>query len=212
MEITTERSQEGQTPGIVGRFVFAGLILLALMTLLAACNEPHQFKGTQYPENNTAQDFELTAEDGQPYRLSEHGGKIRLLFFGYTSCPDVCPMTLAEARQMLDGLKPEEAGQVEFLFISVDPERDTPERLNLYVNAFHPAITGLTGDPATLAEIEKAYGVIAEKEETGSALGYIINHTARTFLVDQDGNLSLSYRFATPPEDILADVRHLLGS
>jgi protein SCO1/2 len=189
------------------------VLLLVLALAATACGQAYQWKGTPYPEGKVAADFDLVAEDGTPYRLSDHEGRVRLLFFGYTSCPDVCPTTLAEARQILTEMKPAEADQVEFLFITVDPERDTAEKLATYTDIFHPGITGLTGDPQALAQVMDEYGVIAEKEQlTSSAIGYIINHTARVFLVDPDGNLRLSYRFGTPPADILSDVQQLLRS
>lgn len=188
-------------------------VLLALLTL-AACGgqPPYQWKGTGYPEGKIAQNFELIAENGQPLQLSDLQGQVVLIFFGYTSCPDICPTTLAEARQVMDGLG-DGAGEASFLFITVDPVRDTPEKLAAYTDIFHQSIVGLTGDPETLAAVRDAYGVIAEREETpDSALDYVINHTARVFLVDPQGNLRLSYGYGTPPADILSDVQHLLES
>jgi protein SCO1/2 len=149
--------------------------------------------------------------DGGRFRLSEHRGQIVLMFFGYTSCPDVCPTTLAEARRILEDLE-DDSEQVTFLFITVDPERDTPEVLANYVTAFHPAIIGLTGASDELGAVRQAYGVFAEKEVLDeSAAGYVVNHTARVFLVDAEGRLRLSYAFGTVPDDILQDIRHLLG-
>jgi protein SCO1/2 len=184
--------------------------LLAASVLMAACGSYH-FEGTVYPDPQPAPDFELTTTDGGPFRLSEQRGQIVLMFFGYTSCPDVCPMTLAEANQVLKGLG--DAGdRVRFLFITVDPERDTPEVLATYVTAFHPAIVGLTGSSEELAAVYQDYGIFIEKQVLNeSAVGYIVNHTARVFLVDAEGRLRLSYAFGTPPEDILNDIRHLLG-
>ncbi|GAB4541998.1 MAG: SCO family protein [Anaerolineae bacterium] len=185
-----------------------GLILISLA--LSACGS-YQFKGAAYPEPRMAPDFELTTGDGGRFRLSDRRGDVVLLFFGYTSCPDVCPTTLAEARRILQGLE-DDVERVTFLFITVDPERDTPEVLATYTGAFHPAIIGLTGTPAELEAVRQAYGVFAEKEVLeGAAAGYIVNHTARVFLVDAEGRLRLSYSFGTSPEDILADIRHLTG-
>lgn len=186
------------------------LFLVIISLTLTAC-QSYQFKGTPYSEPQPAPDFELTATDGERFRLSEQRGQIVLMFFGYTSCPDVCPMTLAEARRVLEGLEGQ-AERVTFLFVTVDPERDTPKILGNYLKAFHPAIVGLTGTQDELAAVYQEYGIIAEKETLHeSAVGYSVNHTARVFLVDSEGRLRLSYAFGTPPEDILEDIRHLLG-
>lgn len=187
------------------------LVLLGLIILLLAACQPYQFNGTQYPDPELAPDFELTTTDGDPFRLSDHQGRIVLMFFGYTSCPDVCPTTLAEARRVLEGLG-DDPDQVKFVFITVDPERDTPQVLGTYVSAFHPSIVGLTGSTDKLAAVRQDYGIFAEKEVLeGSAAGYIVSHTARVILVDAEGRLRLSYAFGTPPEDILEDIHHLLG-
>jgi protein SCO1/2 len=186
------------------------LVLVLTSLILTAC-QPYQFKGTQYPDPQSAPDFELTDTNGERFRLSDQQGQTVLMFFGYTSCPDVCPMTLAEARRVLEGLG-YYAAKVTFLFITVDPERDTTEVLGTYVTAFHPAIIGLTGTPDELAAVRQDYGVFADKEVLeGSAVGYVVNHTARVFLVDAEGRLRLNYAFGTPPEDILEDIRHLIG-
>jgi protein SCO1/2 len=181
------------------------------MTLAATgCGQPYQFKGTEYPTGKQAADFELVTAQSQPFRLSDQRGHIVMLFFGYTSCPDICPTTLSEARRVLEDLG-EEGASVRYAFVTVDPERDTPDKLAGYLQNFHPAIIGLTGDPATLAAVQEDYGVVAERQELeGSAIGYIINHTARVFLVDQQGNLRLSYAYGTPTSDIVSDLRQLV--
>ncbi|MCS6845950.1 MAG: SCO family protein [Caldilineales bacterium] len=184
--------------------------LLALAIPLAGCGRAYELKGIPYPPGKAAADFTLMASDGRPFRLSDHRGELVLMFFGYTSCPDICPLTLSEAKKVLEGLGPQ-ADRVRFLFITVDPERDTPQRLAEYTAMFHPAIVGLTGDPAELERVRKAYGIVADREQlSDSAVGYVINHTARMFLVDAAGNLRLSYAHGTPPADIVADLRYLL--
>lgn len=204
--------REAETPRRAAWLVLVGLLLAFAAIALTGCGQTYEFKGTAYPDGKAAQDFTLSAADGQTFRLSQHRGQVVLLFFGYTSCPDICPTTLAEAKQVLEGLG-DDAGAVRFAFITVDPERDTPEKLAGYTAFFHPDIIGLTGDPAELEQVRQAYGVVAEKEQLSeSAVGYIVNHTARIFLIDPEGNLRLSYGFGTPPADILADLRHLLQS
>lgn len=186
------------------------LLLLAITLAAAGCGQPYQFKGTQYPAGKQATDFELVTAQGQPFRLSDQQGHIVMLFFGYTSCPDICPTTLSEARRVLEDLGAD-GMDIRYVFVTVDPERDTPDKLGSYIASFHPAIVGLTGDPTTLAAVQRDYGVVAERQELeGSAIGYIINHTARVFLVDQQGNLRLSYAYGTPTSDIVSDLRQLV--
>lgn len=181
-----------------------------LLLSLSACR-PYEFKGTTYVDPAAAPDFELARADGGRLRLGDLRGQVVLMFFGFTSCPDVCPTTLAEAKQILESLG-DRANQVAFLFITVDPERDTPEVLGDYVSAFHPAIVGLTGDAEELAAVWKAYGIFVQREALGdSAESYTVTHTARVFAVDTEGNLRASYTFGTPYEDILQDVEYLIG-
>lgn len=192
---------------MLSKFSFIPIPLCFL--ILTACR-PYEFNGTEYREPVPAADFTLEDTSGTPFRLSDQRGRIVLLFFGFTSCPDVCPTTLSEARRILEGLG-EEAEQVRFAFITVDPERDTPERLGQYVTRFHPDIVGLRGTAAQLQAMFDAYGVYAAKVPLeDSAAEYTMEHTARVFLVDQEGQLRLSYVFGTPVEDILQDVQYLL--
>lgn len=185
------------------------LFWFGLALLLMSC-QPYTFKGTEYPEGIPAEDFTLTTTEGRPFHLSDQRGKVVLLFFGFTSCPDVCPTTLAEAKRILEGLG-EDSQNVRFVFITVDPERDTPERLGEYVSNFHPEIVGLIGTPEELQTMFDAYGIYAAKVPLeDSAAEYTMEHSARVFLVDQDGRLRLSYAFGTPDEEILQDVQYLL--
>ena len=192
------------------RALLAGLLIALLGVILLAACQAYEFNGTEYPDPQPASDFVLDDVSGGSFRLSDGRGKIFLLYFGYTSCPDVCPATLATARLVFDSLG-EDAERVAMLFITVDPERDTPEVMSSYVSAFHPNIIGLTGSPETLEAVFEEYGIVAEREELPeSAVGYVMNHTTRLFLVDQEGRLRMSFGFGTPPEDVSQDVQHLL--
>ncbi len=122
----------------------------------------------------------------KPFRLSDQKGQIVLLFFGYTHCPDVCPVTLSHFKQIKADLG-DQADQVRFVFITVDPERDTADQLSQYLPNFDPDITGLTGSRQSLESVWKSYGVYQAKQEVGSAAGYLVDHTARTYLIDQQG-------------------------
>jgi protein SCO1/2 len=141
--------------------------------------------------------------------LSDQRGKFVLLFFGYTSCPDVCPTTMAELKLVVDGLG-DAANSAQVVFISVDPEHDTPEKIQKYVEHFNPNFIGLTGSLDELQKIWDGYGIYRAVTQTDSAMGYTVDHTARVTLVDADGNLRLSYGFQTPVEDIVHDIKLLL--
>jgi protein SCO1/2 len=196
------------------KILWVGLLSLAivatavLLTFLFA--KPASLHGTSYSKPYpTAPQFQLTKSNGEIFRLGDQKGKIVLLFFGYTSCPDVCPTTLAEFKQVMDGLS-DKAKRVQVVFVSVDPERDTPEKIQGYVEHFNKEFIGLSGSTNELESIWKEYGVFRQKVESDSAFGYIINHTARTYLIDADGNLRLSYGFQTPVADMVSDIKILL--
>lgn len=190
---------------------FSSLAVVLLATLLTFLfSKPANFRGTAYGEPYpAAPQIELIKSNGETFSLSDQKGKIILLFFGYTSCPDVCPTTLAELKLVMDdlGYKTE---QVIVVFVSVDPERDTPEKIQKYVEHFNNEFIGLSGSMEELEKIWKDYGVFREEVQSDSAFGYIVNHTARTYLIDKDGNLRLSYGFQTPVDDIVYDLELLL--
>ncbi len=186
------------------------MLAVGAAALIFVLNQPVSFRGTSYGEPYPqAADFTLTQSSGETFRLSGQKGKIVLLFFGYTACPDVCPTTLAELRLVMEELG-DKTEQVQVVFVSVDPERDTPEKIQEYVEHFNEDFIGLSGNPDELQIIWDNYGVFRERVESESAFGYIINHTARTYLIDQNGNLRLSYGFQTPVEDMVHDIEILL--
>ena len=149
----------------IGAFLFVALAEFAALLFL----NPPGFRGAAYMEPlPPAPEIELTQADGGTFRLSDQRGRIVLLFFGYTSCPDVCPTTLAGLKLVLEELG-DKAGSVQVLFISIDPGRDTPERAQEYVNHFDPSFIGLSGSQAELEKIWKDYGVFREIVEGASA-------------------------------------------
>jgi len=191
----------------LGAFLLIGIV--AVGTVLFG--KPESFRGTTYAEPYPqASDFELVRGDGASFQLSEKRGEIVLLFFGYTSCPDVCPTTMAELNQALSKLSEKDSSRVQVLFVTVDPERDTPERAQEYVNHFNQNFIGLSGPEEQLAKVWSDYGVFREVVEGTSAAGYIINHTARVTLIDGDGNLRISFGFDTPVDDIVHDLKLIL--
>ena len=196
------------------KITMVGISSLVVVALAIALNlffsKPASFRGTSYGEPYpVAADFSLIDAKGSTAKLSDNLGRITLLFFGYTYCPDICPTTLAELKLVMKNLG-EKADQVQVLFISVDPKRDSSKSMQEYVERFDKAFIGLGGTEEELEPIWAEYGIFREIVEGSSEKNYIVNHTARIILVDQTGNLRLSYGFQTPPEDISHDIEILL--
>jgi protein SCO1/2 len=190
--------------------VALGIVMVIGWVLIACQSSAPAFKGTVLDSPRTVTDFALTDQHGKTFRLSDQRGQVVLLFFGYTFCPDVCPMTLGTWKRVHEALG-EEAERVRFVFITVDPERDTPERLREHVENFNPDFFGLTGAPDELEPVYQQFGVYYEKDTaTESAAGYLVSHTASSFVVDPDGQWRLRHSFGTSVEDIVHDVRQLL--
>jgi protein SCO1/2 len=131
------------------------------------------------------------------------------VYFGYTFCPDVCPATLVDLKNAIEALG-EEAAQVQVIFISVDPERDSPQRAMDYARAFNPGFIGLTGSVDEVAAAASPFGVYFEKDFSGSAAGYLMNHTSVVTGVDRDGNVRVLWPLGVKSDDIAADLRQLL--
>ena len=155
-------------------------------------------------------DFSLQHLDG-PVSLSDFRGKGVILMFGYTSCPDVCPSSLANLAAALERLSESQQQQLQPLFISVDPERDTLEKLDLYSRYFHPQMLGLTADKAELDPIVSAYGAFYRKVEMpDSALAYSVDHSARIYLIDSSGRLIRFLSHNTPVTELTSAIQQLL--
>lgn len=185
------------------------VLTLLLAVTLTACGG-RSFRGSVLEEPVAVPDFALTDQRGETFRLSDQRGKVLVLFFGYTQCPDVCPTTLATWRKVHEALG-DDAGRVRFVFITVDPERDTPERLGLHVGAFNPDFVGLTGATDELQVVYEIFDVFFEKDtSSGSAAGYLVSHTATTFVLDPKGRWVLRESYGTPVDDLVHDIRQLL--
>lgn len=160
----------------------------------------------------SAGDFTLQSANG-PVSLKDYRGRLVLVYFGYTYCPDICPTSLALTSEALRRLTPEEQARVASIFISVDPERDTPARLKEYVEFFHPGLVGLTGSKEALAETAFRYGVFFARQKLDSAgNGYVIDHTADTYVIGADGQLLDKIPHATPPDQVVTKLRQYLKS
>ncbi len=155
-------------------------------------------------------DFTLPSSLDRPVSLKEFRGQVVLLFFGYTACPDICPTTMVRVQQALKELDPEVEAQVQPLFISVDPERDTPEQLQGYVTYFHPRFIGLTGSLDELKAVAKQYGAFFAKDSrTETAAGYLVAHSGYVYLLDGEGQLRALYRQDAEPSEMADDIATL---
>jgi protein SCO1/2 len=205
----TIKNDSGNRSRFLIIFGLSIVVILLGYLIYILFSQPYTFNGSLIEPPIPADDFELSDQNGGIYRLSDQQGDVVLLFFGYTNCPDVCPVTLSDYRRMIPELE-DDIANVEFVFISVDPERDTTIRLADYLDNFDARIIGLTGDTSTLEDVWANYGVFAEKRDVGSAAGYLVDHTARLYVVDKQGYLRLTYPFGFEIEGIIGDVKHLV--
>ena len=143
-------------------------------------------------------------------RLSDYHGKVVMIFFGYTSCPDICPATMATLSAALKKLDDDEVAKVQVLFISVDPERDTVDSLNSYTEYFHPNILGITGSKQEIDQVVKQYGSAYRKVNSDSAIGYLVDHSSAVYVVDAKGELKDMLAVNKPVEDVADSIRKWL--
>lgn len=190
-------------------FVLAGATLA--LAPLAGCNMKGSvsFNGTDITGADFGRDFRLTDPDGKERTLADFKGKVVLMFFGFTQCPDVCPTALARAAEVKQLLGPD-AERLQVIFVSVDPERDTPDILRAYTAAFDPTFLALYGDAERTAQTAKEFKVIYQKVPTGSS--YTIDHTSVTYAFDPEGKLRLKLSHSQNAIEYAADVRKLLHS
>lgn len=186
----------------------SSVLLAVLLIVLTGC-QPYQYHGLYLDSPTQATDFTLTSQTGDPVSLSDLRGKLVLLYFGYTFCPDVCPTTLSTLNQALE-LMGKKADDVQVVMVSVDPERDTPEVLANYLSNFNPSFMGLTGTHDQIASAATGLGVFFEQHEGSAATGYLVDHTASVMALDQQGRLRLVIPFETSAEDIASDLTQLL--
>jgi len=168
---------------------FLNLFALILSILLAGCS-PSEEEAPPLAGAAIGGGFTLTNQDGERVSDTDFAGRYRILYFGFTYCPDVCPVDLqmiGQALRQLEQSDPKIAAKIQPIFISVDPERDTPAVLKQYVAAFHPRLIGLTGSPDEIAEVAKRYGIYYSKEQAEGASDYLVNHTRIAFLFGPEG-------------------------
>ena len=178
--------------------------------LAAACSpEAPKFRSTDVTGVDFGKALALVGHDGKPRTLANFGGKVVVLFFGYAHCPDVCPTTLADIAAAMKALGPE-AGRVQVLFATVDPERDTPEVLAKYVPAFDPSFLGLSGDADATQRAAKEFKIFYDKRPGGAPGSYTVDHSGQTYVLDTQGRLRLLVRHDRIAQDLVPDLRTLL--
>jgi protein SCO1/2 len=185
------------------------LAALAAAALAACAPGGPKFRSTDITGADYGRELALTGHDGRPRTLADFRGKAVVLFFGFTHCPDICPTTLADAAQALKKLGGD-AGRVQVLFVTVDPERDTPEVLARFVPAFDPGFLGLTGDAAAVRRAAKEFKIFYEKREGRAPGAYSVDHSAQSYVLDPAGRLRLLVRHDRIAQDLAEDLRVLL--
>lgn len=170
---------------------------------------PPTLHGTIIQSPEPSFDFMLTGIDGD-VSLSDFRGKLVLVYFGYTFCPDICPATLANVGQALRSMSDRQSEDIQLIMISLDPERDTPQKLAEYVAHFHPSFIGITGPEEKLAEVTSLYGIFYEKHPGTAATGYLIDHTATLLVIDREGYLKLVFPFGVTSKEIADDLKYML--
>ena len=191
---------------------FRRLTLLGLLTLscLVACTNPaEKFINTDLTGLDYAKDFALTDQNGKARTLADFKGKAVVVFFGYTQCPDVCPTTMAEMADVMKQLG-DLANQVQVLFVTVDPERDTQALLAAYVPNFDKRFLGLYGDQAATEKVAKDFKVFYQKVPGKTASSYSVDHTAGSYVFDKQGRIRLFLRHGQGAEPITHDLKILL--
>jgi protein SCO1 len=193
---------------------------LAALAPLAACDDMRPYNGLVYDSLEPAPALALGAPGGRTFDLAGERGKVVLVFFGYTRCPDVCPTTLADWAKVKRALGTR-ADRVRFVFVSVDPERDTPEATHRYAQRFDPAFVGLAGTPAQTEEVKRAWKVAAYPDVAmpgdtahggahGDSASHRVVHSPPVFVVDRQGRLRLVYTSGATSDEVAADIARLL--
>jgi protein SCO1/2 len=191
----------------LGRNFLRSLLAASAVTLAAACSPP-AFKAVDITGANYARNFSLMSPAG-PRSLADYRGKVVVIFFGYTQCPDVCPTTLADLAEVRKRLGAE-GERLQVIFVTIDPERDTPALLSQYVPGFDPSFVGLYGDADQTAAVAKEFKVFYQKVAGSTPTSYTMDHTAGSYVIDKDGRVRLFIRHGASVDDIVGDLRKLL--
>lgn len=194
----------------VRRHILASLF--AAVLLLAGCGGEPEYTAHDITGVMPDLALELTDEKGETVTEADYDGRLKLLFFGYTNCPDICPATMARIRAALGGLDADLRDDVDVLFLSVDPERDTPERLDQYTSSFGDEFVGLTGNQEQLKTLTKRYRVTYGYGEPNDNGFYLVSHSSAIFVFGPDGRSRLLANQSQSVDELTADLQKLLAS
>lgn len=185
------------------------VLTLLVLVLAAGCRDDVTWNGTSIDPPMEAKPFQLLSSDG-PVQLADYRGQFVILTFGYTHCPDVCPATMSHLAQAVNRLG-DDADEVQVVLVAVDPERDSPERVDRYAAGFDESFVGVSGSPHQIADVARRYGIYYEKSDsTLSDAGYLVDHTAAVTVLDRQGRTRLIWSFGIGADEIAADLRHLI--
>ena len=190
--------------------IAACALLVSAGGMLTACSKGKpEFRGVDISEVDYARDFPLPDHNGQPRSIKDFNGKVVVVFFGYTQCPDVCPTTMqemAEVKRMLG----KDGDRLQAIFVTVDPERDTADMLKAYMGNFDPSFLALRGTPEQTAAVAKDFKIYYKKVDGKTPTSYTMDHSAGSYIYDTQGRLRVYYRYGSGVEALAADVRTLL--
>ncbi len=192
--------------------LWAGIIviLFVVAAVIGWWMRPPELHGVALQSPRVADDFTLMTSTGERKSLSDFRGQYVVLNFGYTFCPDVCPTTMNELKQMAVALGDERMEDVQVILISVDPERDTPEQLATYTEYFHPTFLGMTGTVADIQAVASQFGIFFERQPGSDDTAYLVDHSAAVTVIDPEGYVRIIYSYGVPGEDIATDIRYFM--
>ena len=194
------------------KLIASCLLLAAATVMISACSESKpQFTAIDVTGADYAKDFALTDHNGQPRSIKDFAGKVVVIFFGYTQCPDVCPTTMAELAEVKK-LLGADGGKLQGLFVTIDPERDTPVVLKNYMANFDPTFLALYTTPDKLALLAKDFKVYYKKVEGKTPTSYTMDHSAGSYIYDTQGRLRLYTRYGSGAGAMASDIKLLLGA
>jgi protein SCO1 len=194
---------------IVFSVIGAAIGLALVLTAWRLSQSNYRYQGVMIDPPVAAADFTLTDQNGNAFRLSEQRGKTALIFFGFTNCTDICPVTLSQFKQIKQQLG-KKADKLEFIFVTVDPERDSPGTIKQYLANFDPAFIGLSGSSEAMQQVWQDYGVYVEKGPVDGQGNYEVDHPSRVYLVDAQGNWRATYPFGMETGQIAGDLAHVI--